>query len=349
MNSKWINVHSIRSKLIRSFIAICIIPLIILGVASYFQSKVILNNKLNVTSTQTLSEVNNGLSDYFRGFMNMTSVVSNNFDVVNVDLGDNFNYVPDLIKGIKESDKDILDVYYGTESGKFSMYPEAKMPDGYDARQRAWYKAALEYKGKVIITPPYQDTGTGSMVVGIVKTVEKDGKVVGVIGLDCSLQTLTEKIASKKIGNSGYVFISEVSGNVLAHPNKDLLNTDAAAKLSIWDKVKSEDSGFLTYEYNGSNKFGIYETNELTGWKIVATLDESELSADTKSILVTMFLVILVMALISIVVSLLLSKRIAINIRNLGEAFSKASNGDLTVSIEANGRGATRSGFFLKC
>ncbi len=126
--------------------------------------------------------------------MDVTSMSSNNVHVVNVDLGDNFSYIPDVVREMKESDKDILDVYYGAESGKFSMYPEAKLPDGYDARQRAWYKAALEHKGKVVITPPYQDVGTGSIVVGIVKTVEKDGKVVGVIGLDCSLKEIKEKM-----------------------------------------------------------------------------------------------------------------------------------------------------------
>ena len=83
-------------------------------------------------------------------------------------------------------------------------------------------------------------------------------------------------------------------------------------------------------------KFGVYETNKLTGWKLVATLDESELSSDTKSILQTTFLIILIMGLISIVVSLLLSKGIAHNIKKLKEVFAKASNGDLTVSITAS-------------
>ena len=29
----------------------------------------------------------------------------------------------------------------------------AKMPDGFDATARPWYKQALEHKGEVIITP----------------------------------------------------------------------------------------------------------------------------------------------------------------------------------------------------
>ncbi len=118
----------------------------------------------------------------------------------------------------------------------------------FDANTRPWYKQALENKGKVIITAPYKDVITGNNVVSFVKTVEKNGQVVGVVGMDCTLTTLAERISTKKIGNTGYVFISDVSGNVLAHPQEDLINTDAASKLSIWDKVKSEDSGFVNYE-----------------------------------------------------------------------------------------------------
>jgi methyl-accepting chemotaxis protein len=333
--NKGLKLNSIRAKLIISLIAICIIPLNILGFGSYIQSKLILNNKLTVTSSQTVAEVNSGLNDYFKEFITMTTMASNNYDAVNADDGNNFGYVPDLIKNIKESDKDILDVYYGTESGKFCMYPETKLPDGYDARQRGWYKLALQHKGQVVVTEPYQDAGTGSMVVGIAKAVERNGQVVGVIGLDCSLQTLAEKVGSKKIGNTGYIFISEPSGNIIAHPDKDVLNTDGAAKLPIWDKVKSEDKGFMSYDYNGAKKFGVYETNKLTGWKLVAILDESEISNDTKSILLTTLGIITVIALISFGMSILLSRGISRNIKMLKEVFTKASNGDLTVTVQA--------------
>lgn len=210
------------------------------------------------------------------------------------------------------------------------------MPDGYDPTVIGWYKLAMEHKGQVVITPAYEDAGTGKNVVGIAKTVEKDGKVVGVIGVDCTLSTLADRMANKKIGNTGYVFISELSGKVLGHPDKAVVNTDSAAKLSIWDKVKAEKNGFVNYQYNGANKFGVYETNELTGWKLVATMDESELTNDTKSILQTTLIIILVMTVIAIIMSFILSNGIVRNIQKLKEVFAKASNGDLTVSIKAS-------------
>lgn len=331
-----LKINSIRTKLIVSLVGICVIPLIITGFGSYTQSKSILSKKLTLTSTQTLTEINRGLDDYFNGFSKIISMTSTNYNFVNINTDNNSKYVPDILKSVKESDKDILDIYYGTASGKFETYRNDKMPDGYDATTRPWYKQAVEHSGQVIITPAYIDDGTGNNVVTLARTVENNGQVVGVVGIDLTLTTLAERISTKKIGSTGYVFISEVSGNVLAHPQKQLISTNAAAKLDFWNKAKSEKSGFVNYEDNAVKKFGVYQTNEFTGWKLVATLAESELSSDTKSILQTTFLIILVMGLISIFMSLLLSKGISHNIQKLKQVFAKASNGDLTVSIAAS-------------
>ncbi|MBW9157051.1 methyl-accepting chemotaxis protein [Clostridium tagluense] len=336
MKFKSFKMNSIRTKLIISLVGICVIPLIITGFGSYNQSKSILSKKLTVTSSQTLTEINNGLVDYFNGFSNMVLMASSNYDFVNVDTGNNAKYIPDILKGVKESNKDILCMYYGTASGKFDTYPNDKMPKGYDATTRPWYKQALEHKGQIVITPAYKDNGTGNTVVTLARTVEKNGQVVGVVAIDLTLTTLAQRISTKKVGSTGYVFISDVSGNILAHPQKELINTNAASKLTFWNKAKSENSGFVNYKDNGTKKFGVYQTNALTGWKLVATLDESELSSDTKSILQTTFLMILVMGIISVFMSLLLSKGISNNILKLKEVFAKASNGDLTVSIKAS-------------
>lgn len=67
----------------------------------------------------------------------------------------------------------------------------------------------------------------------------------------------------------------------------------------------------------------------------MASLDQSELSNDTESILNTNLLMIIVMTLLSVVISLLLSKGIANNIKKLIDVFAKASKGDLTVKIKA--------------
>ena len=335
---KKMNLRSIKSKLFISLFSICIFPLFISGFFSYQQSKSVLSKKLSVTSSQTLSEISSGLTDYFTGFTGSVSMIANNYNFINVDDADNFNYVPDLLKNLTESNKDILDSYFGTESGKFAVYPNAQMPDGYDARKRSWYEEGVKANGKVAITSPYVDAASGNTVVGIVQAVMKDGKVVGVIGLDCSLSSLAERIGVKKVGNSGSVSISDPSGVVIAHSDKSLIGTDAITKLSFWNEVKSGNQGFVTYLYNGKEKFGVYATNELTGWKIVAALEQNELSDDTRTIIITTGIITLIMAVIAVILSFILSNGIAANIQKLQEVFDKASNGDLSTFTNIKSR-----------
>lgn len=338
MSQKKLNLHSIRIRLVISLVLICVIPLIIAGVISYNQSKSILSKKLDITSEQTLSEVNSGLNNYFAGFTERITMLSNDYNLVNVDYGNNFDYIPNLLKNLKESNKDIFDTYYGSESGKFSIYPETKMPEGYDATQRSWYQEAIKAKGKPVITKPYKDAATGNTVLGIAQAVIKDGKIVGVVGMDCTLSTLSDRIAEKKVGNSGVVFITDTDGVMIAHADKSLIGGDTVTKLSYWNEVKSGKDGFITYDYYGVPKFGVYETNEMTGWKLIAGLQESELSNDTRAILLNTAIITIIMAIMAIILSLILSKGIATNIQNLKEVFSKASEGNLSGVVEVKSK-----------
>lgn len=334
MHLKKINLNSIRSKLVISLVSMCIIPLIISMLFSYNQSKSILKNNLSVTSKQTLSEVNQGLINYFNGFTNVVTILSNNYDILNVDQNNNFDYVPGLLGNIKEANEDIVSAYYGTASGKITIYPSEEIPDDYDATKRPWYEQAIEAEGKVIITSTYTDAITGENIISIAKAVVNEGQTVGVVGVDCTLSTLADKIATKKIGDAGYVFITSLDGYVLAHPNKDLINTDIASKLSFWEEAKSTDSGFVEYDYDEKSKFGVYQTNELTGWKLFATLEDDELLKNTQYILTTNLMILVIMLVISLFTSMILSKGISFNIRRLKEVFAKASNGDLSTVIE---------------
>jgi methyl-accepting chemotaxis protein len=325
--------NSIRVKLIASLVTICMIPLVIVGITTYSKSKGILHDNLITTSNQTLEEIDSGLTDYLKGLSNMTSTLANNLG--DVEDNENSSNITNILKATQTVNQDMISVYYGTSLGKYRMYPLETMPNGYDPTQRPWYKQALESKGKAIITPPYKGASTGKLMITIAQAVERNGQVVGVVGMDCSLETLTDKMSKKVVGKSGYVFISDLSGIILSHPNKDIIGTDEASKLSIWNNIKSEDKGFIEYEYKGIEKFGGFITNKFTGWKLVSSLESRELTVDTKSILNITYLLIVIIGVISVGLAILLSNGIAQNIKRLKEVFAKASNGDLTVSIEA--------------
>ncbi|MDS0527558.1 methyl-accepting chemotaxis protein [Clostridium sp. SHJSY1] len=330
-----VSFNSIRTKLITSLVAICMIPLTIAGFSSYIKAKTTLNEKLKVTSEQTLSEANDGLDKYFNGFISLIKMTSESHSIVNFDNNINESFVEAELKSLKESNSDISNVFFGRTDGKYNVYPDEKMADDFKVTERPWYKEAMESKGNVIVTLPFKNT-QNKMVVSVAKTVIKDNKVIGVVGMNISLSSFSEKVSKKKIGSSGYVYISDVDGkNMISHPKAELIGTDEASKLPIWNTIRSGDSGFTEYTYNGAKKFGAYTTNRITGWKLVASMNETELTDDTKPILTTTLLLTGVMGLVAIFLSVILSNGIAKNIRNLKEVFAKASKGDLTAHMNA--------------
>ena len=109
--------------------------------------------------------------------------------------------------------------YVGQANGVFTQRPDAKMPDGYDPRQRPWYKQAV-VADKTMLTPPYM-AAVGGLVVTIAMPVKKNGELIGVVGGDLSLETLVKIINSVDFGGIGHAFLVSGDGQVIVSPDKD--------------------------------------------------------------------------------------------------------------------------------
>ncbi|MBC3377151.1 methyl-accepting chemotaxis protein [Pseudomonas sp. SWRI92] len=109
--------------------------------------------------------------------------------------------------------------YVGQNTGVFTQRPDAKMPDGYDPRQRPWYKQAVA-ADKTMLTPPYL-AAVGGLVVTIALPVKHNGELLGVVGGDLSLETLVKIINSVDFGGIGHAFLVSGDGQVIVSPDKD--------------------------------------------------------------------------------------------------------------------------------
>lgn len=108
--------------------------------------------------------------------------------------------------------------YVGQANGVFTQRPDAKMPEGYDPRQRPWYKQAVS-AGQTMLTPPYM-AAVGGLIVTIAMPVKKDGQLLGVAGGDLSLDSLVSIINSVDSGGLGYAFLVSGDGQVIVSPDK---------------------------------------------------------------------------------------------------------------------------------
>ena len=191
--------------------------------------------------------------------------------------------------------------YVGQANGVFTQRPDAKMPEGYDPRERPWYKQAVS-AGKTMLTPPYM-AAVGGLIVTIAMPVKKDGQLLGVVGGDLSLDSLVKIINSVDSGGLGYAFLVSGDGQVIVSPDKDqvmknLKDIYPSSALKI-------QKGIQEVQLNGQER--IISFTPVTGlpsadWYIGQSLDKEKayapLSKFRTSALIAMFIAVAAIALL---------------------------------------------------
>jgi len=87
-----------------------------------------------------------------------------------------------ILKEYQNSNINNMGVYFAKETGEFYLVPNVKLPEDYDPKKRSWYVSAIE-KGSYI-SSTYQDISNGKKVITVSKTVYRDNKAIGVVGID---------------------------------------------------------------------------------------------------------------------------------------------------------------------
>ena len=125
-----------------------------------------------------------------------------------------------------EGKEELLDMYFGTEEGSFWKASTASaIPEGYDARERGWYKSVKAEEG-LVVTDPYFDAFTLQMCDTIACPVLRDGELIGVIGIDISLVTVSKVASGVQYADGVYSFVVDAAGNYIYHPNEDFMPSE---------------------------------------------------------------------------------------------------------------------------
>lgn len=200
--------------------------------------------------------------------------------------------------------EELLNLYCGTKDSRFiQSNREAEIPDGYDPVQRGWYKQAAE-KGTVVVTDPYWDVMTNQMCTTIAAPVYIDNELAGVIGLDVTLETVTELTGSISYEEGVYGFLADSSDHYVAHKNKKYEPTEdsAVAVADIMPGLKemiegTESSVRKLKDYDGKSCYFAVSEIEGSDWKLGVVVP----AANVVGSLITMLVVAIVTALIVIV------------------------------------------------
>lgn len=214
------------------------------------------------------------------------------------------DYVQSVVDAHAEGRQELLNLYCGTKDSRFiQSNREAGIPEGYDPVERGWYKQAAE-SGTIIVTDPYCDAITGQMCATIAAPVYIEKELVGVIGLDVTLGTVTELTGSISYDEGVYGFLVDSSGQYIAHKNKEYEPTEETTVLAadilpeLGKMLDGTESGVKKFaDYDGSMSYFALTEIDGCGWKLGVVVP----AANVTGPLVTMLAIAIVTALLIIV------------------------------------------------
>ncbi|WP_457753494.1 methyl-accepting chemotaxis protein [Thermococcus sp.] len=190
---------------------------------------------------------------------------------------------------LKNSESKIAYIYFGDKYGNMIIYPQVSLPSGYDPRIRPWYQAAKD-AGKAVWTEPYKDAVTGKWMITYAIPIYKNGNLLGVVGIDIFIDTFFQEVSSLKIGETGYAYIVDEKGFIVAHPNQNYimkLNVFKEESLKpIAEIVKSgKNEETVIYTWQGVTAIAAGCKVPSTGWYVFVKVPLSEITKDVTDVI----------------------------------------------------------------
>ena len=318
---------NIKTKLIFAFSLILIIPTISVGVLSYLTAKDAVKHEMLSGFNKNINLVSLSIDDTIQPKIHDVGFFS---EVITSKLYKG-EKSPELRKKLDQYARlhpEAESIFVGTGKGFFIQEPQVKKPADYDPREREWYKAAIENKGKVMVSQPRIPAGTDEMVVTISRTLNDNS---GVVAVNLRLSYIQGLINQVKIGDKGYAFLTDKNRKYIAHPT---IKAGSEAKDYFFNEIYGQEKGQMDYRFKGEQKILAFTTNKLTGWKLAGAVESSEISDAANPIFHKMLLVIVVAMIIGVVVVFMIIKSIIKPLKELKEKAITISKGDLTEQIE---------------
>ncbi|QGU96376.1 HAMP domain-containing protein [Clostridium bovifaecis] len=208
---------------------------------------------------------------------------------------------------------------------------------------RDYVKKALS--GESCVSNPLISKVTNQLVLMYAAPIERDGKIVGVLVGRRDANALSNVIDDTGYGESGYAYMINGKGTVIAHPDREMVlkqyNPIEEAKKDInqksvatlLEKVLKEKAGVSKYSFQDNDLYAGYAPVTGTDWILIVTANEKEVLSAIPELQKTVLIVIIVILIGSIVITYLIGSSIIKPIIKTIQHSEKIASLDITEDV----------------
>ncbi|MDY7992621.1 methyl-accepting chemotaxis protein [Paenibacillus polymyxa] len=330
--------YLMRTRLIISFLAVLLIPSVLIGYFSYQGATTQLSQQMGGSVYTNLYLIRSNVNQYVAPIMKDLDVLTT--EINSDSIGTNQEALQKKLDAIVKAHPELDAALLGNAKGQYIRSPKKQEAD-YDPRERKWYKNAMLEKGKVFVGVPVASVTTGNLVVNISGTLE-DGE--GAIALALNLDKMGESLQSVKIGERGGLIIVDsehkvVSGTGTAFNKTGKKPADAIEGLpEVATTVESDTPSMSQIQFMNRDMLAFTLKDPLTGWSIVALSDLEDYSDAAQPILKQSLIVIVISILAAAIIIVLMVRSFLIPLRKLQAGTRIVRDGNLTERVNLSSK-----------
>lgn len=207
----------------------------------------------------------------------------------------------------------------------------------YNVTTRAWYECT---KTGTMLTKTYTSASTGKMILSAATPVYDSGKkVIGVVGIDVSVDTIINMMSEYTIGANGYSMLMASDGEFVYHPDSSLIETmiqDMDISNNVSTAVSSDTAQRLKYKVNGKTKYGYMKPIGDTGFITLSCIPSGQYYSSLITAVIMLLVLIIIGEAVIIILINKLSAKIVKPLSELNDAALELANGNFDVDINVH-------------
>lgn len=328
-----IEIHTIRTKLIISFLLIALLPMLFFGLLSFNIYRGEINNRIAAYSQEMVKRMRRDLEDYIieieqflardqdfyiNQFIKLTQVNDfRNNRKYSFRIWEDFNNLKQMKPGLRDIAITFQD---GRRISSYGLY-------NIDIKK---FKKNL-VKGEeneLYFLPPHRNYFQQEVVSFVRPYFPEIAAENVLISADIDLNFLAN-LTDFQLGEKSFFFIADQQGNIIYHPDKNKIGSKSVLFAGGFSNRK------LTL--NGEKYLLTSTFSRLAGWYIISMASADEVEAELNYLTdITIYLTLFIL-LIIILLTTYLSSALSQPIKKLQELTHRASENDLSVKIDIKG------------
>ncbi len=242
-----------------------------------------------------------------------------------------------LFEGKKDVSEDVGTTIFMWDDGRAKTVAGTYV----NIADRSYFKAIINEGKDYVIGDVAISKASKEPAVILAKAVkDMTGKTKAIAAFEIKMNALSAIVASISFGKTGYGWLVDKRGLVIAHPNKEAilqLNTLDADKDgyrgldSLGRRMQDAESGIGAYvRKNGVSMLTFYaRVPNSPGWVLGLSIEDRETSATLRALIAILVVILVVAIAVSILVSVLIARSIVVPIEGIATTLDFLARGDL--------------------